>query len=190
MNVISITDGQIYLDKDLFYSGIRPAIDVGMSVSRVGGHAQVEAMKKVAAKLRLDLAAHRELQDFARMGTELDSVAQAQLDRGNRMVELLKQTCFAPMSTGLQVITIYLGSVGMLDDLTPKAVSGFIADFLNWLNWQHPDYIEEIDKSGKFSDELAAKIKEAVNAFKAKNKTSLALTGESRRAGVVQQWHK
>ena len=113
-NVISITDGQIYLDKDLFYAGIRPAIDVGISVSRVGGNAQVDAMKKVAARLRLELAAHRELQDFARMGTELDAASQAQLDRGNRMVELLKQPQFSPMSVGRQVITIYAGSAGLL----------------------------------------------------------------------------
>jgi F-type H+-transporting ATPase subunit alpha len=178
-NVISITDGQIYLDKDLFYAGIRPAIDVGISVSRVGGNAQVEAMKKVAAKLRLELAAHRELQDFARMGTELDAAAQVQLDRGNRMVELLKQPNFAPMSTGRQVITIYAGSAGLVDDLPLKAVSSFMNDFLNWLSSQHRDYIEEIDKTGKFSDELAAKIREAVSNFKSVNKT-----------GLAQEWHK
>jgi len=116
-NIISITDGQIYLQRDLFHAGIRPAVDVGMSVSRVGGDAQVNAMKKVAGKLRLDLAAHRELQDFARLGTELDGASQRQLERGNRMVELLKQPQFAPMTVGQQVITILAGSSGRLDDV-------------------------------------------------------------------------
>ncbi len=170
-NIISITDGQIYLDKDLFYAGIRPAIVVGISVSRVGGNAQVDAMKKVAARLRLELAVHRELQDFARMGTELDASSQAQLDRGNRMVELLKQPQFSPMSVGQQVITIYTGSTGLLDFLTLKEVSGFMTGFINWLTLQHNDYIEEINKTGKFSDELAAKIVDALNTFKTISKT-------------------
>jgi F-type H+-transporting ATPase subunit alpha len=109
-NVISITDGQIYLQKDLFHSGIRPAVDVGMSISRVGGNAQVEAMKKVASKLRLDLAAFGELQNFARLGTELDPSAQLQLDRGSRMVQLLKQPQYSPMGIGEQVVTIFAGT--------------------------------------------------------------------------------
>jgi F-type H+/Na+-transporting ATPase subunit alpha len=170
-NVISITDGQIYLDKDLFYAGIRPAIDVGISVSRVGGNAQVDAMKKVAARLRLELAAHRELQDFARMGTELDASSQAQLDRGNRMVELLKQPQFSPMSVGQQVITIYAGSTGLFDDMPLKEVSSFMTAFLDWLTSKHPDYIEEIDKTGKFEDSLAEKIKDAFGTFKTMSKS-------------------
>jgi F-type H+-transporting ATPase subunit alpha len=170
-NVISITDGQIYLDKDLFYAGIRPAIDVGISVSRVGGNAQVDAMKKVAARLRLELAAHRELQDFARMGTELDASSQAQLDRGNRMVELLKQPQFSPMNVGRQVITIYAGSAGLFDDTPLKEVGAFMTAFLDWLTSKHPDYINEIDKTGKFSDSLAEKIKDAFGTFKTMSKT-------------------
>ena len=170
-NVISITDGQIYLDKDLFYSGIRPAIDVGISVSRVGGNAQVDAMKKVAARLRLELAAHRELQDFARMGTELDSSSQAQLDRGNRMVELLKQPQFSPMGVGRQVITIYAGSAGLLDDTPQKEVSHFMTAFLDWLTSKHPDYIDQIDKTGKFETSLAEQIKEAFGTFKTMSKS-------------------
>ncbi|MCJ7777854.1 MAG: F0F1 ATP synthase subunit alpha, partial [Sedimentisphaerales bacterium] len=128
-NVISITDGQIYLLRELFHAGIRPAIDVGVSVSRVGGDAQVEAMKKVAAKLRLDLAAFRELQNFARLGTDLDKASQAQLDRGSRMVELLKQPQFCPMSVGEQVITIFVGSSGLLDDIPVKEVGELVIRF-------------------------------------------------------------
>jgi F-type H+-transporting ATPase subunit alpha len=157
-NIISITDGQIYLQRDLFHAGIRPAIDVGVSVSRVGGDAQVQAMKKVAAKLRLDLAAYYELQDFAKLGTELDRASQRQLDRGNRMVELLKQPQFAPMSVGEQVVTLLAGSSGLLDDIPVEAVGGFMTDLLLWLREHHRDYIEEIDKSGNLSDDLAAKL--------------------------------
>jgi len=169
-NVISITDGQIYLQKDLFHAGIRPAIDVGMSVSRVGGHAQVDAMKKVASKLRLDLAAFRELQNFARLGTELDSAAQSQLDRGNRMVELLKQQQFAPMSVGEQVITIFAGASGLLDDVAVDAVSRFADGFLQQLRKEHPEYIDEINKTGKLSDELRQKLTAAMNGYKVLSK--------------------
>jgi F-type H+-transporting ATPase subunit alpha len=165
-NVISITDGQIYLLKDLFHAGIRPAIDVGMSVSRVGGHAQVDAMKKVASKLRLDLAAFRELQNFARLGTELDPAAQSQLDRGNRMVELLKQPQFSPMNVGEQVITIFAGSSGLLDDIAVDAVSRFADGFLQLLGKEHPEYIDEINKTGKLSDELRQKLTAEVNRYK------------------------
>jgi len=165
-NVISITDGQIYLLRELFLAGIRPAIDVGISVSRVGGHAQVEAMKKVAGKLRLDLASYRELQDFARLGTELDATTQAQLDRGSRMVELLKQPQFSPMSMGEQVITIFAGASGAMDDVAVVEVSGFATELLKVLNKDRRDLIDEINKTGKLSDELKQKITEAINAFK------------------------
>ena len=165
-NVISITDGQIYLLRELFHAGIRPAIDVGVSVSRVGGDAQVEAMKKVAAKLRLDLAAFRELQNFARLGTELDTASQAQLDRGSRMVELLKQPQFSPMSVGEQVITIFIGSSGLLDDVPVKEVGEFVARFLRWLAKEHPEYIGEINSTKAFSTDLAEKIKQALSQYK------------------------
>jgi F-type H+/Na+-transporting ATPase subunit alpha len=165
-NVISITDGQIYLLRELFHAGVRPAIDVGISVSRVGGHAQVDAMKKVASKLRLDLAAFRELQDFARLGTELDATTQAQLDRGSRMVELLKQPQFAPMSVGEQVITIFAGASGLLDDVPVNAVSAFATDLLQSLAKKHYGFIDEINKTGKLSDELRKKLTEALNTFK------------------------
>src|SRR6202008_2595830 len=122
-NVISITDGQIYLEPDLFYAGVRPAINVGISVSRVGGNAQTKAMKKVAGSLRLDLAAYRELEAFAQLGTELDKATQLQLDRGYRMVELLKQPQYQPMDVVDQVMSIYAGSEGYLDDVPVKEVS-------------------------------------------------------------------
>jgi len=165
-NIISITDGQIYLQKDLFHAGVRPAIDVGVSVSRVGGDAQVEAMKKVAAKLRIDLAAYYELQDFARLGTELDRASQRRLERGNRMVELLKQPQFAPMSVGEQVVAILAGSSGLLDDVAVEAVSGFAADMLRWINERYPDRIGEINTTGKLSNELSAKIAESIQEYK------------------------
>lgn len=153
-NAISITDGQIYLLRDLFHSGIRPAVDVGTSVSRVGSNAQTEAMKKVASKLRLNLAAFRELQNFARLGTELDSASQFMLDRGSRMVELLKQPQLAPMSVGEQVITILAGTAGLLDDIAVDAVSQFMAAFLRQLKEKQPEYINEINETHKLSDEL------------------------------------
>ena len=165
-NIISITDGQIYLQRDLFHAGVRPAIDVGVSVSRVGGDAQVEAMKKVAAKLRIDLAAYYELQDFARLGTELDRASQRRLERGNRMVELLKQPQFAPMSVGEQVVAILAGSTGLLDDVAVEAVSGFATDMLRWMNERYPDLIGEINKTGKLSNELSAKITESIQEYK------------------------
>jgi len=166
-NVISITDGQIYLLRDLFHAGIRPAIDVGVSVSRVGGDAQIPAMKKVAAKLRLDLSSFRELQNFARLGTELDAASQAQLDRGSRMVELLKQPQFSPMSVGEQVVTIYIGSVGLLDDIPVNAVGEFTSKFLRHLAKEHPQYVDEINKTKAFNNELAEKIAAAIKQFKA-----------------------
>jgi F-type H+-transporting ATPase subunit alpha len=169
-NVISITDGQIYLKRDLFLSGIRPAIDVGISVSRVGGNAQVEAMKKVAAKLRLDLAAYNELLSFARLGTELDSAAQTQLDRGSRMVELLKQPLFSPLTVGEEVITIFIGSSGLLDDIPVEAVGKFAYSFLQWLGKEHNEYIEEINKTLKLTDELEDRLMAAVKTFKELNK--------------------
>lgn len=165
-NVISITDGQIYLQRDLFHAGIRPAIDVGTSVSRVGGDAQVEAMKKVAAKLRLDLAAYNELKEFARLGTELDAATQAQLDRGARMVELLKQPQFSPMGVGEQVITIFAGSSGLLDDIPLDSIGRFATLLLQWLATEHPDYSNEIDITGKLSEELIGRLTEAIKVFK------------------------
>src|SRR5688572_14367628 len=122
-NVISITDGQIYLEPDLFFAGVRPAINVGISVSRVGGNAQTKAMKKIAGSLRLDLAAYRELEAFAQLGTELDKATQAQLDRGARLVELLKQPQYRPMAMAQEVIVIYAGTKGFFDDVPVTRVA-------------------------------------------------------------------
>lgn len=165
-NVISITDGQIYLQKGLFHSGIRPAVDVGTSVSRVGGHAQVNAMKKVASRLRLDLASFWELQSFSRLGTELDSATQARLDRGCRMVELLKQPQFAPMDVGRQVITIFSGINGLVDDVPVSSVNQFMEDFLKWLTDEHKDCIDEINNTKELNDALAAKLSAAMQDYK------------------------
>jgi len=165
-NIISITDGQIYLQRDLFLSGIRPAVDVGISVSRVGGNAQPEAMQKVAPKLRLELAVFRELQDFARLGTELDAAAQGQLERGRRMVEILKQKQFSPLGSAEQVISILGGSSGLVDDVEVSDVAQFIEEMLDWLRLEANEYIEQIGATGKLSDELEKSLTEAITAFK------------------------
>jgi len=165
-NIISITDGQIYLQRDLFLSGVRPAVDVGISVSRVGGYAQPDAMQKVAPKLRLELAAFREMQDFARLSTELDAAAQGQLERGKRMVEILKQKQFSPLGSAQQVISILAGSSGLVDDVEVSDVSGFIEEMLDWLRLEANEYIEQIDATGKLSDDLEKNLTEAIGAFK------------------------
>jgi F-type H+-transporting ATPase subunit alpha len=165
-NIISITDGQIYLQRDLFLSGVRPAIDVGISVSRVGGDAQPAAMKKVAPKLRLDLAMFRELQDFARLGTELDPAAQQQLDRGYRMVEILKQKQYAPLSVGRQVASILAGSTGILDDIEVASVSHFVDEMLSWIDLEAREYIDSIDETGDLNDDLINSLTEAIRAYK------------------------
>src|SRR5213076_1421304 len=133
-NVISITDGQIYLEPELFFSGVRPAINVGISVSRVGGNAQVKAMKKIAGSLRLDLAAYRELEAFAQLGTELEKATQRQLDRGARMVELLKQPQYVPMDVIEQVMVIYAGSQGFLDAVARDQVLAWEKEFVEYIN--------------------------------------------------------
>ncbi len=165
-NLISITDGQIYLQKDLFLSGVRPAVDIGISVSRVGGDAQLPAMKKVAGRLRLDLAAFRELEDFARLGTDLDSSSKAQLERGYKMIEILKQQQFSPMSVSEQVISIFAGSSGVLDDIETNQVTGFISELLAWFDLEAKEYITEIEKTGKLTDEMAADLKDVINTYK------------------------
>ncbi len=165
-NIISITDGQIYLQRDLFLSGVRPAVDVGISVSRVGGHAQSNAMKKVAGKLRLDLALFRELQDFARLGTELDAASQRQLDKGYRMVEVLKQPQYSPLKLSEQIVSIYAGSAGFLDDVEVDQVQSFTDNFILWMNKERRDHLNEIDDTGDFSDETKAKIEADINDYK------------------------
>jgi F-type H+-transporting ATPase subunit alpha len=165
-NIISITDGQIYLQRDLFLSGVRPAVDVGISVSRVGGNAQSAAMKKVCGKLRLDLASYRELQDFARLGTELDSASQKQLDRGNRMVEILKQAQFEPMKLSSQVVSIYAGSAGFLDDVEVDQVQEFLSGLLVWMSMERKDHLEQIESTGALKEELLKSLEQDINEYK------------------------
>ena len=165
-NVISITDGQIYLEPDLFFAGVRPAVNVGISVSRVGGNAQIKAMKKIASSLRLDLAAFRALEAFAQLGTELDAATQRQLDRGQRMVELLKQPQYKPYPVEQQVLSIFAGSKGFLDDLPIDQVPDFEAKMLKLFHDEFPELADEIRDTGAMSDEAAEKIEKVVADFK------------------------
>ncbi|MBM4088860.1 MAG: F0F1 ATP synthase subunit alpha [Planctomycetes bacterium] len=165
-NVISITDGQIYLQPDLFFSGVRPAMNAGISVSRVGGAAQVKAMKNVAGGLRLDLAAFRELEAFAQMGTELDATTQARLDRGYRMVELLKQSQYQPMHVAEQVMSIFAGTRGFLDDVPVSQVRGWEAAFLKYMHHTCPLVVDELKQTLQMTDDLAKKLESAIRDFK------------------------
>ncbi len=165
-NVISITDGQIYLAGELFYSGIRPAINVGLSVSRVGGAAQIKAMKKVAGSLRLDLAQYRELAAFSQFGSELDDATRAQLARGARMVELLKQGQYVPLPIMDQVVSIFAGVNGFLDDVPVEKVQPFIDDLLRWLTEQQVTFKEKLSKVKQLDDALTAELKELITKFK------------------------
>ena len=165
-NVISITDGQIYLETNLFNSGIRPAIDVGLSVSRVGGNAQIKAMKSVAGTLRLDLAQFRELEAFAKFGSDLDKATLAQLTRGERMVEILKQNQYVPMNVEKQVAIIFAASKGHLDDLEINKVASFEADLFEYLDANSRNLLDEIVKKEKITDELEEKLESAIVNFK------------------------
>ena len=161
-NVISITDGQIYLESDLFYGGIRPAVNVGLSVSRVGGSAQVKAMRQVAGKLRLDLAQYRELAAFAQFGSDLDRATQMQLARGQRMVELLKQGQYQPQSVERQVVIIFAGTQGLLDDLPVDSVREFETFFFGWLERKNAGVFTEIRDKKEISDTLRDTLTKAV----------------------------
>jgi F-type H+/Na+-transporting ATPase subunit alpha len=165
-NVISITDGQIYLETDLFHSGVRPAVNVGISVSRVGGSAQIRTMRAIAGTLRIDLAQYRELAAFAQFGSDLDKVTQSQLNRGRRLVEILKQGQYQPMRVGLQVMSVYAGTQGFLDNLTIDAIRPFETAMHQALLDSHADLIEKIEKASKFDDALANEMKAAVTEFK------------------------
>ncbi len=165
-NVISITDGQIYLEGSLFYAGVRPAINVGLSVSRVGGAAQTKAMKKVAGTLRLDLAQFRELAAFAQFGSDLDKATQRRLTRGERLVELLKQPQYKPMPAEEQVIALYSGTKGFLDDLPVDAVSRFEEGMLEFMRSQKPDILQQIKETGDIDVDLDKKIAAAIDEFK------------------------
>ncbi len=166
-NVISITDGQIYLETDLFYAGVRPAVNVGLSVSRVGGNAQTKAMKQVAGRLRLDLAQYRELVAFTQFGSELDRATQQQLTRGERMVEVLKQDQYQPMPQAHQVAIIYVAGQGQLDDLPREAVPRFERDFHALLDRDYADALHDVTKTRVLSPGTAKKLDDAVRQLKA-----------------------
>ncbi len=165
-NVISITDGQIYLETNLFNAGVRPAIDVGISVSRVGGNAQIKAMKKIAGMLRLDLAQFRELEAFAKFGSDLDKATQQQLTLGQRMVEILKQDQYVPMSVEKQVAIIWAGNNGHLNDIELDDVKRFEKEFLSYLGTNYASTLDDIRDSGELSDEIVENLKKAVDEFK------------------------
>jgi F-type H+-transporting ATPase subunit alpha len=170
-NVISITDGQIFLESDLFNSGIRPAVNVGISVSRVGGNAQIKAMRQVAGSLRLDLAQFRELAAFAQFGSDLDKVTQAQLSRGQRLTEILKQDQYAPLPVEKQVAIIFAGTNGFLDDLEVSECRAFEQSFYRFLDTSHSGLLTKIREKKALDDEiksqLGAVLKEAKEKFKA-----------------------
>jgi F-type H+-transporting ATPase subunit alpha len=165
-NVISITDGQIYLENDLFYSGVRPAVNVGISVSRVGGNAQIKAMKQVAGTLRLDLAQYRNLAAFAQFGSDLDKASQAQLARGARMVELLKQPQFAPMDVELQIVSIYAGTKGFFDSLPTEDVADFEKGLHAHLKSKYKEALQAIVSTGKLEKATEETLGKAIQEFK------------------------
>jgi F-type H+-transporting ATPase subunit alpha len=166
-NVISITDGQIFLESDLFYGGIRPAVNVGISVSRVGGSAQVKAMRQVAGKLRLDLAQYRELAAFAQFGSDLDRATQVQLARGARMVELLKQGQYQPLPVEKQVVIIFAGTQGLIDDLPVEDVRDYETFFHGWIERKKPEILSEIRDKRELSDTMRETLTKAVTDAKA-----------------------
>jgi len=165
-NVISITDGQCFLESDLFNSGVRPAINVGISVSRVGGSAQPKAMKKVAGSLRLNLAQFRELEAFAAFGSDLDSASKAQLARGTRLVELLKQPQYQPQPMEREVVSVWSGTTGQLDDVPVEDIRRFDAEFLDYIQREQPGIFETIRQTSDLSDDTVTTLTSAINAFK------------------------
>jgi len=167
-NVISITDGQIYLVPELFFAGVRPAIDVGISVSRVGGNAQNKAMKKVAGGLKLDLAAYRELEAFSQLGTELDKATQKQLDRGARLVELLKQPQFKPMAVEQEAMVVYAGTQGFLDDIPVTRVQEFQTAFLAYVDASAADFRTELAAKGELTGDIESRLKQVLGDFKSR----------------------
>jgi F-type H+/Na+-transporting ATPase subunit alpha len=171
-NVISITDGQIYLEADLFNAGVRPAINVGRSVSRVGGNAQIKAMKKVAGNLRLSLSQYRDLEAFAAFASDLDAASRAQLDRGSRLVELLKQQQYAPFPVEEQVVSIWAGSNGHMDDVPVEDISRFESEFLDFLRRQHAGVLQAIRETLDLPEETVTALKDAVEEFRRGFQTS------------------
>jgi len=171
-NVISITDGQIFLETDLFNSGVRPAINVGQSVSRVGGDAQIKAMKKVAGGLKLALSQYRDLEAFASFASDLDAVSRAQLDRGGRLVELLKQPQYSPLAVEQQVITVWAGTSGLLDDVPVEDIRRFESEFLDQLRRDKSGILDAIRETGELSDDTITALKDAIEEFRRGFETS------------------
>ena len=165
-NVISITDGQIFLETDLFYSGVRPAINVGLSVSRVGGSAQIKGMKQVAGQLRLDLAQYREMAAFAQFGSDLDAATQAQLHRGERLVELLKQGQYKPLTVVQQIVSIFSGVRGLVDDIPVAKIQKFESGLINFMEDKHQALMSKIAEAKKLDDDSEAQLKAAIEEFK------------------------
>ena len=164
-NVISITDGQIFLEGDLFYAGVRPAINVGISVSRVGGAAQTGAMKKIAGRLRLEHASYREKAAFAQFGSDLDKATLQQLNRGERMVELLKQGQFAPMSMDEQVVIIYAGTNGFVDEYPVAVLGRYETELLSFMKSRKAELVTELKTNGKLEGDLEKNLRDALTEF-------------------------
>ena len=167
-NVISITDGQIYLQTDLFNSGVRPAVDVGLSVSRVGGNAQIKAMKQVAGTLRLDLAQYRDVAAFAQFGSDLDKATQAQLNRGRRLTEILKQGQFSPLPVEKQILVIFAGTNGYLDDVAIEECQAFEQGLYQFLDTAYPSVGSQLVQKKQIDEPLRAEIRKMLDEFKAK----------------------
>jgi F-type H+/Na+-transporting ATPase subunit alpha len=171
-NVISITDGQVFLESDLFNSGVRPAINVGISVSRVGGSAQPKAMRKVAGSLRLNLAQYRELEAFAAFGSDLDAASKAQLERGSRLVELLKQPQYQPQAMEREVVSVWAGTTGGLDDVPVEDIRRFDAEFLAYVDRSKPEIFEAIRSTNELSDDTVSVLQATIGEFKKQFTTS------------------
>ena len=164
-NVISITDGQMFLESDLFYSGVRPAINVGISVSRVGGNAQIKAMKKFAGTMRLDLAQYRAMEAFAQFASDLDAATRAQLDRGQRLVELLKQGQYVPLAVEKQVVIIFAGTQGYVDKLPVESLRNYETELYRFIDEKHPDLWEDIRTKKEVTDEIKTKLVDILKTF-------------------------
>ncbi|MCX5798164.1 MAG: F0F1 ATP synthase subunit alpha, partial [Proteobacteria bacterium] len=167
-NVISITDGQIYLEPELFYSGVRPAINVGLSVSRVGGNAQIKAMKQVAGRLRLELAQYREMAAFAKFGSDLDKATQALLARGSRLTELLKQGQYVPIPVEKQVVLLFAGANGYIDKYPESALKKYELEMINYIEDEHPDVLSDIKEKKQLEPSIEEKLNEALMLFQQK----------------------
>jgi len=171
-NVISITDGQCFLETDLFNAGVRPAINVGISVSRVGGSAQTKAIKKIAGRLRLDLAQYRELEAFAAFGSDLDAASKAQLERGARMVELLKQGQYSPYSVERMAVSIWAGTTGKMDSIPVADIRRFEAEFLDFVARERSSIMDVISNTRELTDDTVSALEEAVTVFKGQFKST------------------